>query len=1100
MQGDPFETLVRPVAPRSIEPGAETLAAPSTPTPLTQNEAGIRSSKSQPSSRRSMTRSGSGPSSGRFATPVEERYELLDAIGSGGMGRVFKALDHKLSRYVALKFLRDNEPDLVQRFFKEAQAQARIEHEHVCKIYEAGELDGEPYIAMQLIEGASLKRVRATLTLDEKLDVMLRVAEGVHAAHRIGLIHRDVKPSNIMVEREEDGTYHPYVMDFGLAREVSGANGQTMTEAAVGTPSYMAPEQVAGEAKKLDARTDVYAMGATLYELLTGRPPFVGSSAVEIMIQVAYEDPPPPRSLDPTIPVDLQTIVMKCLEKDPARRYESARAFAEDIVRYREHAEPIKAKPVSRASVLLRKARRHWPIVLLSSVLLLSGLLTLGAWIRAGIRAQRREALAEELGKTVMKIELFLRYAIALPAHDLAAEKGVIREQMRFLEATLARGDTNSAGPAHYALGRGHLALKSYAEAQKNLELAIADGYARPEVHYALGLALGKLYEQALDSAQRIADKGTREEKKREAERSYRDPALLHLRQSEGTQVESKVYIDALVALYEKRYDAALSGAEAAVTASPWLYEAKKLEGDARFALGTAAKDAGRPDEAHRELARSVAAYDRAATMARSDGTIHEALAEAWIQVLELEVRQGRPHKEPLGAALAACEEALKVNPESANAFTKRGRAYWQSSVYQISHGEDPRPTIARAIESGEAALRSAPEDGITWDMIGNSQLNIAFYQQEIGQDPFPSLNAAMKSFDEAVKHQPTLAWGWNDAGAGWLVRAQFEVERGIDPRTSIELGGKSFAQAAALDPGYLFPHTNRAALTEAGDLHELTFGRDPAVYARQGLESSDRAIQMNPRSGKGYVHKALTLFYRAQYELLSGSDPTDKLDQAEEHIRVALNDMSGVAFVHQYRGNMRHLRALHLIRSGKDAAGALDEARTMLGRAIEIDPGSSEYRVDLARLELSAARYAASQGGDPAPPLARAAVALESALRANAHSAPSLATMAELHALRAEYALRLRIRASDEIRDGLRDADSALQLFPEMPLALASKGALELLEAQSASASERKLAARRALSTLERALGRNPLLPERVSVLRDAAKRLLLDDATPPR
>jgi serine/threonine-protein kinase len=854
----------------------------------------------------------------------------------------------------------------------------------------------------------------------------------------------------------------------------------------------MAREQVTGEAKKLDARTDVYGMGATFYELLTGRPPFVGGSSIEIMMKVAYDEPPPPRTLNADIPIDVQTIVMKCLEKDPLRRYESARAFAEDIGRYRRHVEPIKAKPASRARVLLKKARRHWPIVLLCGGLLLSGLVTLGVWIRAGILAQRREVLAEELGKTVIKIELFLRYAIAMPAHDMAPEKAVIQEQMRFLERTLARGDKNSAGPAHYALGRGHLGMKSYSAAQTNLELAIAEGYAPPEVHYVLGLALGKLYEQEIDRAQRIADKHTREERKKEAERSYRDPALLHLRQSNGTQVESKTYIDALVALYEKRYEEALAKAADAMKAAPWLYEAKKLEGDARFALGMLAKDEGRTDDARGEFAKSISAYNIAADIARSDGILHEALAEAWIQVLELDVLQGRLNKEPFEAALSACAQALKANPASANAYTKRGRAQWQWSKDQINHSVDPRPILEGAIESGIAALRSAPEDGITWDMIGNSQINIARYQQEIGQDPFPALSEATKSFDEAIKYQPTLAWAWNDAGNVWVVRAAIQAERGIDPRASIDLGSKSFARAATLDPAYFFPHTNNALLTQAGDAYELMFGRDPAGYVEQGIDSSNRAIQMQPRSGKGYARRAWALRDLAHYELLSGHDPTNTLTRAEDDIRISLADLAGLAWVHQTYGEIHHLRALYQIRSGTDASLALEHGRASLRHAIEIDPAASDFRVDLARLEITAARYAATKGENPALSLANARAALEPTLQAKAQRADALAAMAEIHALRAHHPPRPGANVDEEIRDGLLAADNALQTFPDMPLALAAKGTLELLHARSESGNARKLAARTALSTLERALTRNPLLPEEVKLLRDEAKKLV--------
>lgn len=205
------------------------------------------------------------------------RYEVLSLLGAGGMGRVFKAYDPTLRRHVALKIIREDDPELRMRFLQEASAQARVEHDHVCRVFEAGTLDESDlggacsYIAMQYIDGKTLATAAREMSLDQKAQVMWQVAEGVYAAHKIGLIHRDLKPANIMVERTGEGEWKPYVMDFGLDKEAA-ATGLTLTGMVIGTPGYMAPEQARGEIRKLDRRTDVYALGATFYELLERRP------------------------------------------------------------------------------------------------------------------------------------------------------------------------------------------------------------------------------------------------------------------------------------------------------------------------------------------------------------------------------------------------------------------------------------------------------------------------------------------------------------------------------------------------------------------------------------------------------------------------------------------------------------------------------------------------------------------------------------------------------------------------------------------------------------------------------------------------------------
>jgi serine/threonine-protein kinase len=194
---------------------------------------------------------------------LRERYEELRLIGQGGMGTVFRGWDPRLGRAVALKLLKSVDPDDTRRLLREARAQARVQHDNVCRVYEVGEADGQPYIAMELIDGSPLDREQTKMSLEQKVKVVREVAAALHEAHRLGLIHRDIKPSNIIVKTAEDGALKPYVVDFGLAREIA-SSGVTMHHDTIqGTPAYMSPEQGAGASLALDRRADVYSLGAT---------------------------------------------------------------------------------------------------------------------------------------------------------------------------------------------------------------------------------------------------------------------------------------------------------------------------------------------------------------------------------------------------------------------------------------------------------------------------------------------------------------------------------------------------------------------------------------------------------------------------------------------------------------------------------------------------------------------------------------------------------------------------------------------------------------------------------------------------------------------
>src|SRR5256885_5546790 len=267
------------------------------------------------------------------ATPVEvgrlvesDRDEAQALNGSGGMGKVYKAFDRKLMRPVALKFLRGGDAAVERKFLHEAQAQARVDHAHVCRVYEVGRLADRPYIAMQYVSGKTLRDAVGELSFEEKLALMRDVAEAVHAAHQTGLVHRDIKPQNILVERGSDGP-RPFVTDFGLARDVQSP-GETADGTVLGTPQYMAPEQANGDLRSLDARTDVYGLGATLYEVLTARPPFEGGSQLQILFRMIHEEPARPRKLAAGMPADAGSVGPKCLYEDPPRRLQPGRGHA----------------------------------------------------------------------------------------------------------------------------------------------------------------------------------------------------------------------------------------------------------------------------------------------------------------------------------------------------------------------------------------------------------------------------------------------------------------------------------------------------------------------------------------------------------------------------------------------------------------------------------------------------------------------------------------------------------------------------------------------------------------------------------------------------
>ncbi len=406
-----------------------------------------------------------------------KRYQCLRLLGQGGMGRVFLAHDQQLRRDVALKFVRDDDPDHMHRFVSEARSQARVSHERVCQVFEVGEVQGRTYIAMQYIDGSPLNQLAKELTLEQKVLVMREVAEGVHAAHRAGLIHRDIKPSNIMVERSDSGLLKPYVMDFGLARDWK--EGMTATGSVMGTPHYMAPEQARGEVSRLDRRADVYSLGATLYHLLTGVVPIPGSNSLEVLNNISTLEPRPPRSVDKDIPPDLEAIILKCMEKERSARYDSARAIAEELERFL-NGEPVLARSPGLWYRLRKRARKHRSLVAVATgalVLLMLSLGGAGVMLRQTKLNARNERQASEL---LSSLKDLTRGPYLLPLHDTSEDRQRLLAKMEEIEARLHEVNGADAALLHYALGEGYLALGREEEARVSLEKAQRLEYNTP--------------------------------------------------------------------------------------------------------------------------------------------------------------------------------------------------------------------------------------------------------------------------------------------------------------------------------------------------------------------------------------------------------------------------------------------------------------------------------------------------------------------------------------------------------------------------------------------------------------------------------------------
>ncbi|HEX3147121.1 MAG TPA: serine/threonine-protein kinase [Gemmataceae bacterium] len=394
------------------------------------------------------------PVADKDAPPTIPGYQILDVLGRGGMGVVYKARQVRTDRVVALKVPGYLDLETRVRFTIEAQAAARVSHPNVVQVYEVGEHDGKPFLALEYVDGGTLASrltgapfpPRSAAALTETL------ARAVGAAHSHGVVHRDLKPANILLQSPQSTVLSPQsddhrlgtgdwglgtikVADFGLARRMDDDTRQTQSGMILGTPDYMAPEQAAGESHRVGPPADVWALGALLYELLTGRPPFRGVGMMDTLDQVRNHEPVSPRRLQPAVPRDLETICLKCLHKDPDRRYSVATELAEDLHRFLD-GQPVRARPVSRVERWVKRARRNPLATGLAAGmwLLLIAAAAYGVWYHLRLQAQRDRA-RHHFQMAVRSVESLLT---EVAEEDLAVEPLSEQKRKALLEKAFA--------------------------------------------------------------------------------------------------------------------------------------------------------------------------------------------------------------------------------------------------------------------------------------------------------------------------------------------------------------------------------------------------------------------------------------------------------------------------------------------------------------------------------------------------------------------------------------------------------------------------------------------------------------------------------------
>ncbi len=613
-----------------------------------------------------------------------DRYRLLERLGSGGMGQVYRAMDLRLNRQVAIKFIRREDPVLARRLTLEAQLQAGLGHENIVQVFEVGAFRGWPYISMQLVEGCSLGQAAGRLALREEARLLMQVARALHAAHLQGIVHRDLKPSNILLE-EREGALKPYLADFGLAR-LQGAQ-ETSELRGAGTLAYMSPEHVEGIVAPTPL-SDVYSLGAILYELLDGDPPHhaEGSSDWAWRQRILQEEPVPPSHRGRKVPLDLETIALKALEREPFRRYASALALAEDLERWLEGL-PVRARRagwMERGAKLILRLRRNRLAyrIVKASLALVAGVAFLGGW---GLwRARRRAEFMTLLAVESHRMALIGMTAMMRPPHDTRPEMAQIDQILARLQEQ-SRGLGGVEGALNYALGWGHSLRGDRKRSKEEFERAWAAGFRTSEVADGLGAIL---FEESVGLAMDLdfeSDPQRARELKGDIEALRRRAAFFLDQDGEGGARRASLR-KGLKAFCLRPDEGALDLLEEGLRQDPQNLHLHVHKSMIQICLALQATEDFGPRSKAFYLRAATASLRRASNIARSDSGIYIDLAWSLGRLALLNPKDpGAPRA--FAESLEACALAATLDPDDPTPSTMRANLMrrWPGPLVQAA-------------------------------------------------------------------------------------------------------------------------------------------------------------------------------------------------------------------------------------------------------------------------------------------------------------------------------------------------------------------------------------------------------------------------------
>lgn len=914
---------------------------------------------------------------------VTGKFVLIVKIGEGGGGTVYKAFDLSLERIVALKVFSVSSDVDLQRTQAEAKVAAKITHPGIPRIYEVGSDGGVNYMSMELINGRNL--YESTLTTEEAARVARDTARILAHAHSQGIVHRDVKPSNILLDREN----RVFLTDFGIAKHVNSDLSKTGTGVLKGTPQFMSPEQAMGRNSEVDARSDVFSLGTTLYYLVTGIAPFEGSTTMEVIRKICSNDAPPPRSLSRKVPRDLEAIVVKAMEKDKARRYQSAAEMADDIDRLLS-GNPVSAKPPSTARRIVTGIKKRFAVAIITVLISAGGLI----WFiesrkTAEAREESHRGRKESQARTVKILDTFLQEL--KDAHAKALHLRMNGGKYELLQE-LAEGTAKKYRQmgiqdpqVEYALG---LLYRMIGDEGKALEHQRKAGNI-PAAHYELGILTHREYYRRIEELRKKwvseeslrwnAHPGETREWKEKTNEELEDAAAKDLKNSARAHFE-KSSAEGIVKFLEGN----AAGAEKILskqcesvtkeTYSPFvedsvLYLSKILSAADRkkeqLELLTRALNVDRGNTnlyAERAGVTFAVAEDKSDTDEDPENDYRLSFedyrqiisfnpkdAEAWKNLAMAQTNLGvykqGIDKSPIAdfeGAVKCYNEAISLKPDDYRARLLRGIAKMNWAEQIRRDGGDPTKMYGEVIADYENALKMKKEitsdDSEIFTSRGLAYMNWGVYVDDKGGDPGGKYSSAIADLDRAVKLNSSDIEAWMFRGMTRMNWGAYLGNHDESPIEQYQHAVKDYDQAIAIAPEAFNFYADRANVFTNIGINRMNNGRDAAPDFETAIKDYSQSVKLNPAYYDAWMNRGAVRVLLAEFRRKSGTEVGALYSEAIDDYDAALKLLPESADAFLGRANARASQ-YDSVKQKEIYALAIRD----YDRAIELDPESAE-------------------------------------------------------------------------------------------------------------------------------------------------------------